>query len=284
MDRHVKAARSASSSQARPGCSGGCSRGGQARSSRRNRARIRTHLRDRQQPRRGLRPRVPGQAPLRRRPQWPVLLPATCRWRACRREAAQGLPVGCGPRTPVHRQLRLLPLKAAAAVSGRARTIVIGHQGHAGRLCVPLADGLRRPSALLARHPGSGRTSSPLRLADGPSGRNWMMCCPARRWCPPGAAMWGQRRGNPTSASRPAARHHCPAVGAGRPGGRLGGGRGGTWPMPVAAIAAAAAARRGAPSPRPGAVCVMIGAWCIAGTLIEPVTDGHDCGRGLRPW
>ena len=45
------------------------------------------------------------------------------------------------------------------------------------------------------------------------------------------------------------------------------------WPMPVAAIAAAAAARFRTPSPRPGAVCAMIGAGCIAGTLIEPVTQ-----------
>jgi hypothetical protein len=45
------------------------------------------------------------------------------------------------------------------------------------------------------------------------------------------------------------------------------------WPMPVAAIAAAAAARLRTPSPRPGAVCAMIGAGCIVGTLIEPVTQ-----------
>ena len=45
------------------------------------------------------------------------------------------------------------------------------------------------------------------------------------------------------------------------------------WPMPVAAIAAAAAARHRAPSPRPGAVCAMIGAGCILGSLIEPVTQ-----------
>jgi hypothetical protein len=45
------------------------------------------------------------------------------------------------------------------------------------------------------------------------------------------------------------------------------------WPMPAAALAAAAAARHRAPSPRPGAVCAMIGAGCIAGTLIEPVTQ-----------
>jgi hypothetical protein len=45
------------------------------------------------------------------------------------------------------------------------------------------------------------------------------------------------------------------------------------WPMPVAAIAAAVAARHRAPSPRPGAACAMIGAGCIVGTLIEPVTQ-----------
>ena len=44
------------------------------------------------------------------------------------------------------------------------------------------------------------------------------------------------------------------------------------WPMPVAAVVAAAAARHRAPGPRPGVVCAVIGAGCIAGTLIEPVT------------
>jgi hypothetical protein len=44
------------------------------------------------------------------------------------------------------------------------------------------------------------------------------------------------------------------------------------WPMPVAAVVAAAAARHRAPSPRPGVVCAVIGAGCIVGTLIEPVT------------
>jgi hypothetical protein len=52
------------------------------------------------------------------------------------------------------------------------------------------------------------------------------------------------------------------------------------WPMPVAAVAAAAAARRRAPSPRPGIVCAVIGAGCIVGTLIEPVT--HRPGSWSR--
>ena len=55
-----------------------------------------------------------------------------------------------------------------------------------------------------------------------------------------------QRRGDPGSASRPAVRHHRPAIGAGRPGGRLGAGVAAPWPMPVAAVAAAA----GCPPPR----------------------------------
>jgi hypothetical protein len=52
------------------------------------------------------------------------------------------------------------------------------------------------------------------------------------------------------------------------------------WPMPVAAVAAAAAARHRASSPRPGVVCAVIGAGCIAGTLIEPVT--HRPGSWSR--
>jgi len=52
------------------------------------------------------------------------------------------------------------------------------------------------------------------------------------------------------------------------------------WPMPVAAVAAAAAARYRAPSPWPGVVCAVIGAGCIVGTLIEPVT--HRPGSWSR--
>jgi hypothetical protein len=44
------------------------------------------------------------------------------------------------------------------------------------------------------------------------------------------------------------------------------------WPMPVAALLAAATARRGHPTVRPGAVCAGIGLGCIVGTLCEPVT------------
>jgi drug/metabolite transporter (DMT)-like permease len=50
------------------------------------------------------------------------------------------------------------------------------------------------------------------------------------------------------------------------------------WPMPVAAVTAAATARHREPSVRPGAVCAAIGLGCIAGTLIEPVT------RRPRSW
>jgi hypothetical protein len=50
------------------------------------------------------------------------------------------------------------------------------------------------------------------------------------------------------------------------------------WPMPAAALAAAAMARRREPSVRPGAVCTAIGLGCIIGTLIEPVT------RRPRSW
>ena len=44
------------------------------------------------------------------------------------------------------------------------------------------------------------------------------------------------------------------------------------WPMPVAAVAAAASAQRPGPSAAAGAVCAGIGAGCIAGTAVEPVT------------
>jgi len=50
------------------------------------------------------------------------------------------------------------------------------------------------------------------------------------------------------------------------------------WPMPVAAIAAAATARHREPSARPGVVCAAIGLGCIVGTFIEPVT------RRPRSW
>jgi drug/metabolite transporter (DMT)-like permease len=50
------------------------------------------------------------------------------------------------------------------------------------------------------------------------------------------------------------------------------------WPMPVAAVTAAAMARRREPSAPPGAVCALIGLGCIAGTFIEPVT------RRPRSW
>ena len=50
------------------------------------------------------------------------------------------------------------------------------------------------------------------------------------------------------------------------------------WPMPVAAVTAAAMARRRRPSVRPGAVCAAIGLGGIVGTCIEPVT------RRPRSW
>jgi drug/metabolite transporter (DMT)-like permease len=50
------------------------------------------------------------------------------------------------------------------------------------------------------------------------------------------------------------------------------------WPMPVAAVTAAAMARRREPSARPGMVCAAIGLGCIVGTIIEPVT------RRPRSW
>jgi hypothetical protein len=50
------------------------------------------------------------------------------------------------------------------------------------------------------------------------------------------------------------------------------------WPMPVAAVMAAAMAKRRKPSARPGAVCAAIGLGCIVGTCIEPVT------RRPRSW
>jgi hypothetical protein len=59
------------------------------------------------------------------------------------------------------------------------------------------------------------------------------------------------------------------------PGGLLAGwgaGIAAPWPMPVAAVMAAAAARYREPGASPGTVCALIGAGCIFGTLIEPVT------------
>ena len=44
------------------------------------------------------------------------------------------------------------------------------------------------------------------------------------------------------------------------------------WPMPVAALVAAAHAQRPGTSAATGLVCVGIGVGCVAGTLVEPVT------------
>lgn len=44
------------------------------------------------------------------------------------------------------------------------------------------------------------------------------------------------------------------------------------WPMPVAAVLAAVAARRQEPGTRPGLACAALGLGCIAGTVVEPVT------------
>ena len=93
-----------------------------------------------------------------------------------------------------------------------------------------------------------------------------------------GAAAWGsavairdQLPGQPLGITVPL------SVPAGLMAG-LGAGVAAPWPMPGAAVAAAVAARHRAPSPRPGTVCAMIGAGCIVGTLIEPVT------RRPRSW
>jgi hypothetical protein len=44
------------------------------------------------------------------------------------------------------------------------------------------------------------------------------------------------------------------------------------WPMPVTALIAAATAQRTGPSALAGTVCAGIGAGCILGTLVEPIT------------
>ncbi len=44
------------------------------------------------------------------------------------------------------------------------------------------------------------------------------------------------------------------------------------WPMPVAAVIAAARAQRTGSSAVAGAVCAAVGMGCILGTVIEPVT------------
>lgn len=44
------------------------------------------------------------------------------------------------------------------------------------------------------------------------------------------------------------------------------------WPMPAAAVIAAASAQRTCPSALAGSVCAGIGMGCILGTVVEPVT------------
>jgi len=44
------------------------------------------------------------------------------------------------------------------------------------------------------------------------------------------------------------------------------------WPMPLAAVIAAARSQRAGPSALTGAVCAGIGVGCVLGTAIEPVT------------
>ncbi|MGN6792894.1 MAG: hypothetical protein ACTHJW_10980 [Streptosporangiaceae bacterium] len=56
------------------------------------------------------------------------------------------------------------------------------------------------------------------------------------------------------------------------------------WPMPVAAIIAAAHAQRTAPSSRAGAVCAGIGLGCIVGTAIEPVSWQPRSWTGWTRW
>ena len=50
------------------------------------------------------------------------------------------------------------------------------------------------------------------------------------------------------------------------------------WPMPLAAVIAAARSRRTEPSALTGAVCAGIGMGCVLGTAVEPVT------RRPRTW
>jgi F0F1-type ATP synthase membrane subunit c/vacuolar-type H+-ATPase subunit K len=50
------------------------------------------------------------------------------------------------------------------------------------------------------------------------------------------------------------------------------------WPMPAAALIAAARAQRAGSSAATGALCAGIGLGCIAGTFVEPVT------RRPRTW
>ena len=55
------------------------------------------------------------------------------------------------------------------------------------------------------------------------------------------------------------------------------------WPMPVAALMAAATAGRSRASAAPGFICVGLGIGCIAGTLIEPVTyQRRSWGPAIR--
>jgi hypothetical protein len=53
------------------------------------------------------------------------------------------------------------------------------------------------------------------------------------------------------------------------------------WPMPVAAIIAAAHAQRTPSSASAGAVCAGIGMGCIVGTVVEPVSWQP---RSWTPW
>ena len=52
------------------------------------------------------------------------------------------------------------------------------------------------------------------------------------------------------------------------------------WPMPAAAVVAAAMTRRAEPSAVPGVVAAGLGIGCILGTLVEPVTYHR---RGWTP-
>src|SRR5262245_53638258 len=91
-----------------------------------------------------------------------------------------------------------------------------------------------------------------------------------------GPSRAGQHGGGPRSASRRAAGGGHPA--AGLLAGWVGAAVAAPWPMPVAAVTAAAMARHREPGTRPGVVCAAIGLGCIVGTFIEPVT------RRPRSW
>jgi hypothetical protein len=85
------------------------------------------------------------------------------------------------------------------------------------------------------------------------------------------AAVRGQLPGQPCGISVPL------SIPAGLLAG-WGAGVAAPWPMPLAAIIAAARSRRTEPSALTGAVCAGMGMGCVLGTAVEPVT------RRPRTW